>query len=184
MDRTDENVHFIKRNLPDILTASRIVAGLVILSLSFAGKTAHLAVVIITLAGAATDILDGMAARRYLGKNREGRLGKHDAEIDIIFLLCVLAYFTFSGIVIYRPIGFGWIVLVLIAFVVSRRDLRVIIPSEIVTVISLLVINLIYSPRIFGLVIAPVMAAGLIINHRRVLHLIFEYWPSLYSAKR
>jgi hypothetical protein len=55
--------------------------------------------------------------------------------------------------------------------------------SEVVTVIAILVITLIYDPRIFGLVIVPVMAAGLIINRRRVLYLIFEYWPRIYSGK-
>lgn len=179
----EENLPFLKRNLPDILTASRLIAGFIILSLSFVGKSAYLTVVILTLAGAATDILDGMAARRYLGKGHEGRLGSHDAEIDVIFFLCVLGYFTFSGIVINRVIGFGWIILVLVACALTRRDLKIIIPSEIISVIAMLVITLIYNPRIFGIVIVPVMAAGLIINRRRVLYLIFEYWPRLYSGK-
>lgn len=81
-----------------------------VLSLSFAGTGAYLTVVILTLSGAATDILDGKAARHYLGENREGRMGKHDVEMDTFFLLCVLGYMTFSGIVTERVLGLGWMV--------------------------------------------------------------------------
>jgi len=44
-----------------------------VLSLSFIGKSAYIAVVILTLMGAATDILDGKVARHYFDENREGR---------------------------------------------------------------------------------------------------------------
>ena len=94
------NLRFLKRNLADSLTVSRIIIGLIVLSLSFIGKTAYLAVIILTLVGAATDILDGKVARHYFGENREGRLGKHDVEVDTLFVLCVLGYFSFAGVVI------------------------------------------------------------------------------------
>lgn len=173
-------VHFIKRNLPDFLTLSRLIAGLIILGLSFAGSDAYIPVVVITFAGAATDILDGRAARRFLGENREGRLGRYDILVDITFLFCVLAYFSLSGIVIPRALGLGWIFLSGTAVAVTRNDRRVTIFSQVVTVISLLVAALIYNPRIFGLVIVPVMAFGLLFNRRRVMYLVFEYWPALF----
>ena len=173
----------IKRNLPDFLTLVRLITGFVILGLSFVGKSVYTAVIIITLAGAATDIFDGMAARRYLG-DREGRLGKYDLEVDTVFLLCVLGYFSFSGIVISRGLGFGWIALVLTATVLTKRDQRVLIFAEVVTVITLMVITLLYNPRSFCAIIAPIMAAGLFINRRRVLFLVFKYWPSLYLHRK
>ncbi len=177
----EENLPFLKRNLADFLTISRVVFGLIVLSLSFIGKSAYIAVVILTLVGAATDILDGKVARHYFGENREGRLGKHDVEVDTLFLLCVLGYFSFSGVVIHRAIGLGWIGLVLIAAILSKRNLKVLVISEVTTVIALLVITLLYDPLIFGLIIAPAMAGGIIINRRRVLYLLFDYWPSLFS---
>jgi len=177
----EEPLGFLKRNLADFLTASRLTTGLAVLSLSFIGKDAYIAVVILTLVGAATDILDGNIARHYLGGNREGRLGKHDLEIDTIFVLCVLGYLSFSGVVIHWAIGWGWIGLVLIAAVLSRRNLKVLIVAEVTTVIALLVITLLYDPLIFGIIIAPVMAAGIIINHKRLLYILFDYWPSLFS---
>ena len=81
------NLGFLKRNLADFLTFSRVIIGLTVLSLSFVGKSAYLVVVILVLVGAATDILDGKVARRYLGVNREGKLGKHEHEIDNFFIL-------------------------------------------------------------------------------------------------
>ena len=175
------NLNFLQRNLADFLTLSRVVTGLIVLSLSFIGKSAYIAVVILTLVGAATDILDGKVARHYFGENREGTLGKHDVEVDTLFILCVLGYLSFSGVVIHRAIGLGWIGSVLIATLLSRRDLRVLVISEITTVIALLVIALLYNPLVFGLIIAPAMTGGIIINRRRVLYLIFNYWPSMFS---
>ncbi len=175
------NLRFLKRNLADFLTVSRVIIGLIVLSLSFIGKSAYIAVVILTLVGAATDILDGKVARHYLGEDREGKLGRHDVEIDTLFILCVLGYLSFSGVVIHRAIGLGWIGLVLIAYILSKRDLRVQVISEVTTVITLLVIALLYDPLVFGLIIAPAMTGGIIVNRRRVLHMIFDYWPSLFS---
>lgn len=137
--------------------------------------------VILTLSGAATDILDGMAARHCLGENREGRMGKHDVEVDTFFVFCVLGYLTFSGIVTERALGLGWIGLVVISTLLSRRSVKVLVVSEVITVIALLLISLFYDSRVFWLLIAPVMAAGIFINRRRVLYLIFDYWPSLFS---
>jgi len=177
----EENLCFLKRNLADFLTLSRVITGLIILSLSFMGKSAYIAVVILTLVGAATDILDGKVARHYFREDREGRLGKYDHEIDTLFVLCVMGYLSLSGVVIHWAIGLGWIGLVLIAYILSKRDLRVQVISEVTTVIALLVIALLYDPLVFGLIIAPTMTAGIIANRRRVLYLIFDYWPSIFS---
>ena len=174
------NLSFLQRNVADILTLCRIIIALVILALSFAEKSAYLAVIILALVGVATDILDGRAARRYLGENREGRLGKHDVEVDTFFIMCILAYFSFSGIVIHFAIGMGWIGLVLVAALVSGRNLIVLIASEIITVIGLLIITFIYDQIIFGVIIAPLGALAIIINWRRLRYIIFTYWPSLF----
>jgi len=175
------NISFLKRNLADFLTFSRVIIGLTVLSMSFMGKSAYLVVVILTLVGAATDVLDGKVARRYLGLNREGKLGKHDHEIDNFFILCVMGYMSLSGVVIHIAIGLGWIGLVPIAFFLFKRDQRVLAISVVTTEIALLVIALIYDPLLFVLIIAPTMTAGIIANRRRVLYLVFEYCPSLFS---
>jgi hypothetical protein len=91
-----------------------------------------------------------------------------------------MGYFSFSGVVIHRAIGLGWIGLVLIANILSKRNLRVQVVSEVTMVIALLVIILLYHPLVFGLIIAPAITAGIIVNRRRVLYLIFDYWPSMF----
>ncbi|MFC1984741.1 CDP-alcohol phosphatidyltransferase family protein [Chloroflexota bacterium] len=177
----EEKLCFLERNLADFLTVSRLIFGLIVLSLSFIGESAYITVIILTLVGAATDILDGKVARHYFGGNREGRLGKHDLEIDTLFVLCVLGFLSFSGVVIHWAIGLGWIGLVLIAAILTERNLKVLIVTEVTTVIALLVVTLLHDPLIFGIIIAPAMAVGIIINHKRVLYLLFDYWPSLFS---
>jgi len=179
----EENLNFLQRNLADLLTLSRAIISLVILSLSLIGKNAYLSALILTLAGAATDMLDGKVARHYFGDKGEGKLGKHDVEIDIFFLLCVMGYLSISGIVIHRVIGLGWIGLVVIAIFVTGKNMKIIVASEIITVIGVLVIALLHSPLLFGVVIAPAGACGLFINRRRVLYLIFNYWPSMFSKQ-
>ncbi len=175
------SLSFSKRNLADFLTFSRVIIGLTVLLLSFIGKSAYLVVVILTLVGAVTDMLDGKAARRYLGVNREGKLGKHDHEIDNFFILCVMGYISLSGVVIHRAVGLGWIGLVLIAYFLFKRDQRVLAISVVTTEIALLVIALIYDHLLFVIIIAPAMTIGIIANRRRVLYLVFEYCPSLFS---
>lgn len=181
MKQEKESLSVLKRNLADLLTLSRVVAGFIILSLSFAGKSAYLTAIILTLVGGATDMLDGAVARRYLAEGNEGRMGKYDGEVDTFMVLCTLAYFSFSGIVIYPAVGLGWIGLVLVAYVLSRRDLRVQVMAEAITVIALLVIALLYDSTIFWLIIVPVMSLGILISRRRLMFLLFHYWPTKFT---
>ncbi len=171
----------LKEKLADLLTLSRGIIALVILSLSFIGKEAYLAVVILVLVGVVTDILDGKAARRYLGKGRESRLGKFDLEVDTLFVLCTMAYLSFSGIVIPRVFGLAWIGLAVITVLLCRRKTKILLIFEVPMVIALLVISGIYSLKIFAFIILPAMLIGLIINRKRVLYIIFEYWPKVFS---
>ena len=171
----------LKENLADFLTLSRAIIGLTILSLSFIGKDAYLTVVILALIGGATDIFDGKAARRYLHENRQSKLGKYDVEIDNLFVLCVIAYISFSEIVIPMVAGLGWIGLALLAIVISKGKAQILITFETAGVIALLIITGLYNPKIFALVIFPTVIAGVLINYKRVLYLVFDYWPRLYS---
>ena len=105
--------------------------------------------VILVGVGAVTDILDGRAARRYLGEDRQGKLGKYDLDVDTFFILCIVGYLTISGIVIPWVVGLGWIGLALIAAVVFKRDTRVMLLVEVPSVVALLVSSLVYDLAIF-----------------------------------
>ena len=172
----------LKKNLADFLTLGRAIIGLTILSLSLIGKDAYIAVVILALIGGATDIFDGKAARRYPCKNRQSKLGKYDVEIDNFFVLCIIAFFSFSEIVIPWAAGLGWIGLALAAIVLSKGRAHILITFETAGVIALLIITGFYDLRVFTLIIAPTVIAGVLINYKRVLYLVLDYWPRLYSS--
>jgi phosphatidylglycerophosphate synthase len=174
-------ISFLKKSLADFLTLSRGIIGLVILALSFIGKEAYLVVVILTLVGGATDIFDGIFARRYLGEDKEGKLGKYDLEVDTLFVLCIIGYLSFSEIVIPTVVGFGWIGLVLIVAILYKRDPKILVLLEIPSVIALLLVAGLYNLGVFIFVVVPVMVTGIIINRKRVLYLVFDYWPKLFS---
>ncbi len=174
-------ISFFEVNLCDVLTLSRAIIGLTILFLSFIGKSAYLAVVILALIGGATDIFDGKAARRYLPKNKQGRLGKYDVEIDNFFVLCIIAYISFSDIVIPKAAGLGWVGLAIMAIALSKGKAQFLITFETIGVIALLIITGLYDLKIFAFILAPMVIAGVLINHKRVLYLVFDYWPRLYS---
>lgn len=46
--------------------------------------------------------------------------------------------------------------------------------------IALLIIALLYNIQVFVFIVVPSMATGLIINRRRVIYLVFDYWPELF----
>ena len=175
------SISFLKPRLADLLTLSRIIIALVILSLAWWGPAVYLTVVILVGVGAVTDILDGRAARRYLGEDRQGKLGKYDLDVDTFFILCIVGYLTISGIVIPWVVGLGWIGLALIAAVVFKRDTRVMLLVEVPSVVALLVSSLVYDLAIFLWLIAPALAAGIIINHKRLMYVVFHYWPKVFS---
>jgi len=173
--------HSLKERLADFLTLSRGVIGLVILSLSFIGSSAYLTVVILALVGGATDILDGKVARRYLGDGKEGKLGRHDIEIDTLFILCIIGYLSFSEIVIPTLAGLGWIALAITGAFIYKRKAKVLVMIEVPSVIGMLVVAALYNLQIFIFIILPIFAIGLVLNRRRVLYIIFEYWPKIFS---
>ena len=168
-------------NLADLLTFSRLVIGLIILYLSVVGPHVYIAVVILGLMGAATDILDGRAARRYLS-GREGRLGKYDIFIDIVFIFCILAYLSFSGII---PVvfGLGWIILATIVAMLHRNKQKILTIIEIPSVMVILAAVGFYDPGFFIVVVAPIFVLGLIFNRKRLIYLFTEKWPRMFLGK-
>ena len=67
------------------------------------------------------------------------------------------------------------------AIVLSKGRAQILILFETAGVIALLIITGLYNLRIFALVIFPTVIAGVLINYKRVLYLVFDYWPRLYS---
>jgi phosphatidylglycerophosphate synthase len=59
--------------------------------MSLVGKDSYTVVVVLALIGAATDMLDDRTARRFLSRDRKGKLGRYDLVFDTVFVLCVMA---------------------------------------------------------------------------------------------
>jgi len=168
----NQDTSAIKSGLADFLTLSRGGIGLIILSLSFVGNGAYTAVVILALVGAATDVLDGRAARKYLGEDREGKLGKHDLTVDTIFVLCILAYLSLSGIVVPKVLGLAWIGLAVISAFVWKLQAKALTLFEIPTILALFAIAAINDLRLFILIIVPTTLAGVIFNWHRMWYVL------------
>ena len=177
----NQNISSFKEGLADFLTASRAVISLVILSLSFVGKEAYIAVVILSLFGATTDIFDGKMARHYLGENRHGKLGKYDLAIDTLLVLCILGYFSLAGIVIPQLIGLTWIGLAVIVSIVLRMKVKVLASFEVSSILGILTIAGIYDLRLFGFVIMPAIFVGMIVNRDRLRYVLFDKIPNAFS---
>jgi hypothetical protein len=167
--------------LCDLLTFSRVVIGLAVLSLSFIGKDAYLAVVILVIIGCITDMFDGRVARHYLGENREGKLGKYDLQIDTFFIFCAIAYLSLAGIVIPMVVGLGWIALAIIVIFACKRNPKVLLSFEIPSILALIMIAGLYDLKIFVFIVLPAICIGVIIEYKRIRYLFFDYFPKVFS---
>ena len=177
----NDHPSWLKAKLADFLTLSRVVLGVVILSLSLVGADAYLTVVLLVILGGITDILDGRVARHYLGGEREGRLGQHDLEIDTFFVLCALAYFSIAGIVVLTAVGLGWIGLAAVAIAVYRGKPKILLIFEIPAILALIVSAGLYDLRVFLSIVLPALFAGTVINHKRIRYQLFENFPRYFS---
>lgn len=177
----NQGISAIKNNLADFLTTSRVIIGLIILSLSLIGKGVYTVVVVLALVGAATDVLDGRAARRYLGKDREGKLGKHDLTVDTLLVLCILTYFSLSGIVVPKVLGLAWTGLALISGFVWKLKAKVLTLFEIPTILALYAVAGVYDLRLFLVVIVPTTLIGVIFNWDRMCYVIRVKIPKDFS---
>ncbi len=88
------------KKLADLLTASRALVALLILLLSLEGKKALPAVILLTIFGWTTDILDGHLARKAKDPNKENTwLGEHDFLLDMIMVFSGFVYLTLAGFI-------------------------------------------------------------------------------------
>jgi len=95
------------RKLPDLLTLSRGLVAAVILGLGFAGARALEAVIILTILGWTTDILDGRLARKY--HKPPTWIGEREFLFDMVMVFSGLFYLVMSGLIN------GWLSLIYIA---------------------------------------------------------------------
>jgi hypothetical protein len=87
--------------VPDLLTVSRALLAGAIASLGFVGPPALEAVVVLTMLGWTTDILDGRLARRC-GKDASW-IGEREFAFDMMMVFAGLCYLVMAGFVPFTP---------------------------------------------------------------------------------
>ena len=85
------------RKLPDLLTLSRGLVAFVILGLGFVGVRALEAVILLTILGWTTDILDGRLARKY--HKPLTWIGEREFLFDMVMVFSGLAYLVMSSLI-------------------------------------------------------------------------------------
>jgi phosphatidylserine synthase len=85
------------KRVPDLLTFSRGVIALAIFSLGFAGKEALEAVIVLTMIGWTTDMLDGRLARKY--SKASTWIGEREFTFDMMMVFSALCYLTMAEFV-------------------------------------------------------------------------------------
>lgn len=85
------------RRLPDLLTLSRGLVAAAILGLGFVGERALEAVILLTILGWTTDILDGRLARKY--HKPPTWIGEREFIFDMVMVFSGLCYLVLSGLI-------------------------------------------------------------------------------------
>lgn len=87
--------------IPDFLTMSRGFIAAAVLSLGFAGEEALEAVILLTMLGWTTDILDGRLARKY--NKPPTWVGEKEFAFDMAMVFAGLCYLVLSGFIPFLP---------------------------------------------------------------------------------
>ena len=89
--------------MPDYLTLSRGIIAAIIVALGFVGPEALERVILLTLLGWTTDILDGRLARRY---NKGATwVGEREFVFDMVMVFAGLCYLVMAGFIPVIPAG-------------------------------------------------------------------------------
>ncbi len=89
--------------MPDYLTVSRGIIAAIIVALGFVGPEALERVILLTLLGWTTDILDGRLARRY---NKGATwVGEREFVFDMVMVFAGLCYMVMAGFIPVIPAG-------------------------------------------------------------------------------
>ena len=156
--------------LPDILTASRGIIAVVIALLGLMGPRALETVVVLTVIGWTTDILDGRIARHY--HKPETWIGEREFAFDMIMVLGGLCYLVLAGFVPIPPAAAY--VGVATVFVIYFRSKMVTMSFAFPIVALPLVISYFYAPRAAWIFIGWIIAA-LLFDWKRFKGVVLEF---------
>ncbi len=87
--------------VPDLLTLSRGLIAAAVFTLGFVGESALQAVIVLTMLGWTTDILDGRLARKY--HTPTSWVGEKEFAFDMAMVFAGLCYLVLSGFIPFVP---------------------------------------------------------------------------------
>jgi len=158
------------RSIPDLLTLSRGLIAVAIFSLGFVGPEALEAVVLLTMVGWTTDILDGRLARRL--QTKPSWVGEQEFTFDMLMVFGALCYLVMAGFIPFLPALLY--VMVAAAFIAYFRSKSVTM-SFACPVVALPLIVSYFNARRAAWFYLIWIAAALILDWRRFKGIVIEF---------
>jgi len=156
--------------IPDLLTMSRGLIAVAIFSLGFVGPGVLPIVLILTMVGWTTDILDGRIARKI--QKPPSWVGEKEFAFDMLMVFSGLCYLVLSGLVPFLPAIIY--VMVAAAFIAYFRSKAVTMSFATPLVALPLVIAYFEAPTTFLWFIVWIVAA-LALDWKRFKHVVLEF---------
>jgi phosphatidylserine synthase len=167
------------QRVPDLLTALRGLIAVAIASLGFAGRGALETVVLLTLLGWTSDILDGRLARRY--KKEATWIGEREFFFDMVMVFGGLCYLVMAGFV---PVAAAAIyVAIAAAFIAYFRSKSVTMSFAFPLVTLPLVFAYFNAPRAAWMFVIWI-ALALLFDWRRFRGVVLEFIENARAAQK
>lgn len=158
------------KRVPDLLTASRAIIAVAIVSLGFVGPRALETVILLTMLGWTTDILDGKFARRY--KKQATWVGEREFAFDMVMVFAGLCYLVMAGFIPSAPAAIY--VAVAALFIAYFRSKMVTMSFAFPIVASPLIIAYFNAPRA-ALYFTVWIGLVLLVDWRRFKGVVLEF---------
>jgi len=158
------------KRIPDLLTLSRGLIAAAIFSLGFVGAGALEAVILLTMLGWTTDILDGRLARKY--NKTPTWVGEKEFAFDMAMVFSGLCFLVLSGLI---PFVYTLIyVMVAAAFIAYFRSKMVTMSFATPVVALPLIVAYFEAPHAL-IWYAAWIAAALVLDRRRFAGVVREF---------
>jgi len=167
------------RRLPDLLTASRGILALVITLLGLVGPRALETVILLTILGWTTDILDGRLARRF---DKDATwVGEREFTFDMMMVFAGLCYLVMAKFIPFAPAVIY--VMIAAAFIAYFRSKSVTMSFAFPLVALPLIVAYFNAPRATWWFIVWLCLA-LLFDWRRFKDVIWEFIENARAIQR
>jgi phosphatidylserine synthase len=164
--------------VPDLLTISRSILGIILLFLATMGKTNYAFTIAlgVFVIGIVTDVLDGVVARKI--EKDPSSIGKHDINFDMALAAGYLFFLGITGFLAFR-LGFTLgIITVLMAILPEnntyKRAKRLIQVPGFIAITIAIALNFLKGFWLLNIILISIAAACLVFDRKRATDLAQE----------